>query len=191
MTDDRADRAFRLARSGDQEAFAEWMGMIEIPLRRSLQRYARAVDVEVVVQEALMRMWLVARDPARVLEGSNAPIKFAIRVARNVALEEVRRYRHELFVGLDELDHLPQGRVAPDPPDPALARAIKDCMESLPEQPRKALSGRVRDGGLPDREIAAALRMKINTFLQNVVRARRLLRKCLDRRGVRLGEILP
>lgn len=191
MTDDRADREFQLARSGDQEAFAEWMGMVESPLRRSLQRYARAVDVEVVVQEALMRMWLVARDPARVLEGSNAPIKFAIRVARNVALEEVRRYHHDRFVGLDELDHLPQGRVEPDPPDPALARAIRDCMESLPEQPRKALSGRVRDGGLPDREIAAALRMKINTFLQNVVRARRLLRECLDRRGVRLGEILP
>ena len=138
-----------------------------------------------------MRMWLVARDPARVLEGSHAPIKFAMRVARNVALEEIRRYRHERFVGLDALDNRPEGRVEPDPRDPALARAIQDCMESLPEQPRRALSGRVRDGGLPDREIAAALRMKINTFLQNVVRARRLLRECLDRRGVRLGEILP
>jgi DNA-directed RNA polymerase specialized sigma24 family protein len=145
----------------------------------------------VVVQEALLRMWLVARDPSRVLEGSNAPIKFAMRVARNVALEEVRRYRHERLVGLDGLDNLPEGRVEVDPPDPALARAIKDCIESLPEQPRKALSGRVHDGGLPDREIAAALRMKINTFLQNIVRARRLLRECLDRRGVRLGEVLP
>lgn len=58
---DLLEAAFRLARSGDREAFAEWMGMVEIPLRRSLSRFARAVDVEVVMQETLLRMWLVAR----------------------------------------------------------------------------------------------------------------------------------
>jgi len=31
--------------------------------------------------------------------------------------------------------------------------------------------------------------MKVNTFLQNIVRARRLLRDCLRRRGVPLEEI--
>ena len=87
--------AFRLARSGDTEAFARWMGKVEMPLRKSLHRFARAVDVEVVVQETLLRMWLVAWDPGRPLAGPDASLKFAFRVARNVALEEVRRNMDE------------------------------------------------------------------------------------------------
>ena len=43
------EEAFRLAKAGDMEAFARWMGKVELPLRRSLRRFARAVDVEVVV----------------------------------------------------------------------------------------------------------------------------------------------
>jgi len=190
MTDDRADVAFGRARLGDREAFAAWMGMVEIPLRRSLQRYARAVDVEIVVQETFLRMWLLAIDPNRTLAGDHAALKFAHRVARNVAQEEMRRYRQDRFVDLGVLDDLPEGRVEPDPPDPALGRAIADCLDRLPSQPRAALSARLHDGLRPDRELAARVRMKGNTFLQNIVRARRLLRACLEKRGVRLAEIL-
>jgi len=188
--EDRLEKLFQLARLGDRGAFAQWMGMVEIPLRRSLHRFSRAVDVEAVVQETLVRMWLVAGSPERVLEGSSASLKYAFAVARIVALEEMRRYRQERFVELDVLDNLPEGRINPDPPDPALARKIQDCMEGLPRQPREALWARVHDGRLPDRQLADALRMKANTFFQNIVRARRLLRKCLERRGVRLEEIL-
>ncbi len=194
MADDRKpnplDDAFRLARSGDMEAFARWMGMVEMPLRRSLRRFARAVDVEVVVQETLVRMWLVARDPDRTLTGPDASLRFAHRMARNVALEEVRRYRQERSVDLEELDKLPEGSFMPEPPDPALRRAIEDCIARLPGQPRIALTARTRARGEPDREIAERLRMKLNTFLQNVVRARRLLTDCLEKRGVRVAEIL-
>ena len=113
MTDedraDRLDESFLLARSGEPDAFAEWMGMVEIPLRRSLRRFARAVDVEVVVQETFVRMWLVANDPQRILEGRDASLKFAFRVARNVALEEIRRCRLDRFVDLGHAGR-PAGR---------------------------------------------------------------------------------
>ena len=194
MTDARReeglDQLFRLARLGEPDAFAEWMAMAEIPLRRSLRRFARAVDVEVVVQETLVRMWLVANDPRRILEGGNASLKFAFRVARNVALEEIRRYRHDRFVELDKLNDLPEASVEPEHCDPALGRAIARCIESLPAQPRSALKARIESDGLPDHQLAAGLRMKLNTFLQNIVRARRSLEKCLEERGVRLEEIL-
>jgi DNA-directed RNA polymerase specialized sigma24 family protein len=188
--EDRLEKLFQLARLGDRGAFAQWMGIIEIPLRRSLHRFARAVDVEAVVQETLVRMWLVAGDPQRMLEGSQASLKYAFAVGRIVALEEMRRYRQDRFVGLDVLENLPEGCINPDPPDPALARKLQDCMERLPRRPREALWARVHDGRLPDRQLADALRMKANTFFQNIVRARRLLRECLERRGVRLEEIL-
>ena len=38
----------------------------------------------------------------------------------------------------------------------------------------------------PDRSLAERVGMKLNTFLQNVTRARRLLADCLRRRGVDL-----
>jgi DNA-directed RNA polymerase specialized sigma24 family protein len=188
--EDRLEKLFQLARLGDRGAFAQWMGIVEIPLRRSLHRFARAVDVEAVVQETLLRMWLVAGDPQRVLEGSQVSLKYAFAVGRIVALEEMRRYRQDRFVGLDVLENLPEGRINPHPPDPALARKLQDCMERLPRRPREALWARVHDGRLPDRQLADALRMKANTFFQNIIRARRLLRECLERRGVRLEEIL-
>ncbi len=194
MTDedraDRADELFLLARSGEPDAFAEWMGMVEIPLRRSLRRFARAVDVEVVVQETLARMWLVANDPQRVLEGRDASLKFAFRVARNVALEETRRWRLDRFVDLEKLEDLPEGSIDPEPSDPALARAIDDCIKRLPDQPRSALAARLEGDCLPDRVLAEGLRMRLNTFLQNIVRARKSLEKCLEGRGVRLREVL-
>ncbi len=190
MTSDQVDGAFQRARLGDKSAFAEWMAMVEIPLRHSLGKFAHAIDVEVAVQETLMRMWLLAVDSGRVLEGPYASLKFAYRVARNVALEEMRRYRQERFIGLDALDGLPEGSVAPETPDPALVKLIKTCMDRLPRKPRHALSARLQNGMRPDRELAAGLRMQRNTFLQNIVRARRLLRACLERRGVRLAEIL-
>ncbi len=181
---------FRLARAGNQEAFAQWMATVEIPLRRSLRRFARAVDVEVVVQETLMRMWLLTVNSETVIEGENASLRFAYRVARNVAFEEIRRYRSERLIEMDGLDNLPEGRMEDPVPDPALARAIRECIDRLPSQPRKALSARVTDGTLPDRQLAEALSMKVNTFHQNIVRARRLLSDCLQRRGIRLKEIL-
>src|SRR6266516_4277521 len=123
---DQLEDAFRHSRSGDLEAFAEWVRMVEIPLRRSLRRFARAVDVEVVVQETLLRMWLLANDPQWVLEGDNASLKVAFRVARNVALEEIRRFRQDRFVNMNTLDSLPEGWVEPEVPEPALGQAIND-----------------------------------------------------------------
>jgi DNA-directed RNA polymerase specialized sigma24 family protein len=190
MAVDLLDMTFRRAREGDKEAFAAWMGMVEIPLRRSLGRFACAIDVEAALQETLIRMWLLATDPGRVLEGDHASLKFAYSVARYVALEEMRRYRQGRHVPLDTLDGLPEGSFTPAMPDPALTRLIKTCIERLPAAPRHALSSRLQNGARPDRELAAELRMRGNTFLQNIVRARKLLRACLERSGVRVAEVL-
>ena len=194
MTDpnpaNKLEAAFLRATFGNPDAFAEWMGMVEYPLRRSLARFARAVDVEVVVQETFMRMWLIAADRTKVLKGENASLKFALTVARNVAFEELRRTRLDRFVDLAELDQMPEGCLNPELPDPALRKAIAECVDRLPRQPRKALKTRVQGGHLPDRDLAQEANMKLNTFLQNIVRARKLLADCLEKRGVRLGEIL-
>jgi DNA-directed RNA polymerase specialized sigma24 family protein len=183
------DRAWVGSRRGDREAFARWLDLIEIPLRRSLRRYARAVDGEVVVQETFLRMWIRAVDDDRPLEGENASLRFALRVAANVAREEIRAARLDHLVPLEGMDDPPDPRAEPAP-DPGLRGVLGRCVERLPDRPRDALLARLRGRGEPDRDLAARVRMTTNTFLQNIVRARKLLARCLEEGGVRLAEVL-
>ena len=43
---------------------------------------------------------------------------------------------------------------------------------------------------LPDREIADYVNMTLNTFLQDIIRARKHVMACLERRGISLQEAL-
>jgi DNA-directed RNA polymerase specialized sigma24 family protein len=187
------ERLFAMAREGSPEAFAGWAAFVELPLRRSLRRFAMWVDAEVVVQETLLRMWIFATKPDRPLEGSGASLRFALKVARNVALEETRKNHPGRRVDVEDLDEDPSAAIDPCPPsDPALRRAIEECIERLPGQPRQSILARLEgDGAISDRDLAAGLRMKLNTFLQNIVRARKLLAACLEGRGVQLEGRTP
>jgi DNA-directed RNA polymerase specialized sigma24 family protein len=182
------DMLFALVRRGDQAAFGRWMGRVERPIRMSLARFACAVDVEAIVQETLLRMWVLATRHLRDLEGENASLRFAIGLARNLARSEARRMGRVRFLPPEDL---PEVAEEPPPvPDPGLAAAIRDCVGRLTGKLRVVLQARIERGALqPDRDLANQLNMKLNTFLQNVVRARQQMRKCLEGKGVPLGEI--
>jgi RNA polymerase sigma-70 factor (ECF subfamily) len=62
------------------------------------------------------------------------------------------------------------------------------CREKLPAQPARALDARVQSAGAePDAVLAMRLGMKLNTFLQNFTRARKLLADCLRARGIEIA----
>lgn len=184
------DRLFAAARAGNPEAFARWMGSVELPIRLGLRPYAGAIDVEAVMQEMFLRMWLLAQDAKRELTGENASLRFAIGVARNLARAEARRYRRERFLPPEDLPETP---VDPAPiSDPKLRQRIQECLKQLVGAPRRALEARLRLGDrLPDRAIAERAGMTKNTLLQNIVRARRQIAACLEKHDVRLNEVLP
>jgi len=76
-------------------------------------------------------------------------------------------------------------------PDPLLRSAIVECRDKLPPKPREALDARLASAGArADEELAEALGMRLNTFLQNFTRARQLLADCLRKRGIRIDEEL-
>ena len=181
-----ADPLFEMARRGDAGAFANWMALVEHPVRGSLRRFARAIDVESALQEAFLRMWIANQDRGRAFVGEDASLRFTLRVARNVALEEVRRAKLDHLVALDDLDPSSEPSIEPTPPaDPGLLRAIKDCVSRLRGKPREALLTRLARGHeQSDRDNAASLGMAVNTFLQNVVRARKLVAACLEGKGL-------
>lgn len=194
------DRLFARVCRGDTRAFEDWMSRVEPQLWRGLAPWARAVDAEGVVQETLLRMWVYAQDRGEALEGRNASLRFALGMARNVARNEARRLAREVLGtdgarGAEGKDG--RGVVEPpgsDPPlpDPFLRRLILACIEKLPERPREALRARIARGHLDDDQaLAAEVGMRKNTFLQNIVRARRHVAECLAENGAPLEEVLP
>jgi DNA-directed RNA polymerase specialized sigma24 family protein len=175
--------------AGDADAFGRWMAAAEPELRRGLRPFAAVVDCEAVLQESLLRVWQTA--PGVQPDGRpNALLRFAVRVSRNLAISEARRLR---VAHLDEaslaraLDDA-AGERAGEGPDPLLREAIARCRESLPEKPAAALTQRLgAGGGEPDEALAERLGMRLNTFLQNFTRARKLLAACLEARGITLA----
>src|SRR5208283_2336553 len=74
-------------RSGDARAFGAWLSAAEPSLRGGLRSFARQVDVEAVLQEALLRTWQVA--PRFEADGQpNGLVRLAQRIARNLAVSE-------------------------------------------------------------------------------------------------------
>jgi RNA polymerase sigma-70 factor (ECF subfamily) len=171
--------------AGDSRAFARWIAGAEAPMRGALRRFAAVVDVEAVLQEALLRTWQVA--PRLEQDGRpNGLLRSALRIARNLALDLARRHRADPTV-LVELDDESSPAVAPELPDPFLRELIAECKGKLPHQPAVALGLRLASaGGEPDATLAKRCRMQLNTFLQNVTRARRLLADCLRQKGASL-----
>jgi RNA polymerase sigma-70 factor (ECF subfamily) len=190
-TVDQEDALLVAIRAGDVAAFARWLARAEPRVRDSLRRFAARVDVEAVLQESLLRVWQVG--PRFVPDGRpEALLRLAVRIARNLAIDTLRRSRLEP-VGEDALERLAAADdIAPPPPDrwrdPLLAGAIADCRRQLPQKPAQALQARLdSEGSEPDERLAARLRMRRNTFVQNVIRARRFLADCLRRRGIDLA----
>ncbi len=180
------DQELVLIQSGDAQAFARWIGSVERTLRLSLRSFAATVDVEAVLQEALLRTWNVA--PRMEPDGKpNALFRMSLRIARNLAISEKRRTRP---TATDDavLDALEAETVAPT--DPLLWRRVSECHERLPEKPRQALTARITSAGAePDEVLAARLSMRLNTFLQNFTRARKLLVDCLRTMGIDIAEL--
>ena len=169
---------------GDTRAFGAWLAGAEPRVRDSLRSFARVIDVEAVLQETLLRVWQVA--PRFVPDGrANGLVRLAVRIGRNLAVSEVRRTRATPTEGDDLEAALAAAEGPSGPPDPMLRRAIGQCRDKLPAKPRQALDARLASaGGKADDDLAAALGMRLNTFLQNFTRARQLLADCLTRLGV-------
>ncbi|HZU96564.1 MAG TPA: sigma-70 family RNA polymerase sigma factor [Planctomycetota bacterium] len=184
MTED-LDVHLRAIQSGDARAFELWLVAAEPSLRRGLRSFARDVDVEAVLQEALLRTWQFA---VRLKPdgGPNGLVRLAQRIARNLAIDEARRVRAtptDPAVLAAALDESPRFDSAPS--DPRLHLQITRCREKLPARPKEALAARLQgEGGEPDATLAARLGMEKNAFLQNIARARKHLLACLKRAGI-------
>ena len=184
MTEPDLDLDLPAIAAGDSDAFGRWVAGAEPRVRRSLRAFAAQVDTEAVLQEALLRAWQCA--PRCTSDGRpNGLLRLCQRAARNLAIDALRRER----VAQAELEARAREAEASAwrPPDPMLRQLVARCRERLAGQPARALEARLQTGGAePDHALALRAGRRLNTFLQNVTRARRLLADCLRRAGIDL-----
>jgi RNA polymerase sigma-70 factor (ECF subfamily) len=183
------DEFLWLIAARDVDAFGEWVREAEPRIRANLRSFAPHVDVEAVVQETLQRIWEVA--PRLVADGRrNGLLPLAITIGRNLARSELRRRKVEEATIQRIEREMPPIREAPRG-DPWLRKRIMECLRRLPQQPRRALLARIGDAGAAvDSALAQGLGMSLNTFLQNIGRARKHVAECLRRHRVDLAREL-
>jgi len=111
--------------AGDAQAFGRWVAGAEVELRGSLRPFAKWVDTEMVLQEALLRVWQVA--PRFVRDGRpNGLLRLAVTTARNLARSEARRFRPE-STELDALERSLSSDAHADPAMPDRCCAGSSC----------------------------------------------------------------
>jgi len=130
---------------------------------------------EEVVQEALitaLTQWSFHGVPEN-------PAGWLFRVARNKALDQIRRqmtFREKVAAALHELPTDEQPSVDHDFEDDLLSMMLMCCHPALPEESRIALTLKTV-GGFSVEEIARAFLSQKATIAQRLVRAKRLIRE--------------
>lgn len=177
MAEEALVSALRRARGGAdvEEAF----GGLDAALRPRLLRYFRAAsfsreDAEDLVQKTLARVFQGiggVREEEKLLA-------WVFTVARNVRNTAFER-RPPRAVSLDEIPEPADAREMDDSAHDSREKeiqAIWRAIEALPPRQRQCLPLQVRDG-LSYEEIAATLRLSVNTVRNHLAAARESLRR--------------
>jgi len=161
-----------------------WMTAVEIPLRRSLRDFASVVDVESVMQDALMQMWVMAQGDERPsLSGENASIWLAIDRARNIARDEARRAGCEALLPTDGMPD-PDEILRPDQRSLELEEALYGCKHKQDHESLPTLRWRLELPGLPDATVTKYCGMPLHIFSRAVTGATRRVAHCLEHQGI-------
>ena len=157
---------------------------IEASLRPRLTGYFRAhyfspEDAEDLVQKTFARVYLGVGQ----LEREEKFLAWLFVIARNVrctALSEQQRDRQMVSGGIELAEEIADPRPESWSTDQHLEQqrldAVRAAVEALPAQQRQCLLLRVRDE-LPYTEIAAVLRLSVNTVRNHLAEAKKNLRR--------------
>jgi len=180
-------RLARMAIKGDQQAFAELVGLYQDKLYHMAYRMLNnRQEAEDVVQEAFLRVY-------NNLERYDENMKFSTwiyRIATNLCIDRLRKRRPSYsldaesseFEGLDGYAMIPSDNRTPESETllSETQRIIHQAMETLPPKYKTVMVLRYLHE-LSLQEIGDALGMPVTTVKTRVHRGREFLRKKLER----------
>jgi RNA polymerase sigma-70 factor (ECF subfamily) len=176
--DDEALAAWLMAvAGGDREALAILYGQTSSRLLGVLVRLLRRREVaEEVLHDVYLRVWERARhfDIAR-----GSPMGWLTVMARNAALDHLRRHRREV-VGVEALEDVGEDAATPDlGAASATRRLLQACLDRLEPEPRRCVV-LAYQAGLSYDQLAASLGRPVGTVKSWVRRSLMRLRQCLE-----------
>ncbi|NNJ75943.1 MAG: sigma-70 family RNA polymerase sigma factor [Anderseniella sp.] len=161
--------------AGNETAFATLVDRhYSLVFRLSARVLGNAADAEDVTQEAFVKLW---RNPP-VLRNQAALKSWLVRVARNLAIDRLRRARN---TSDSELDLLVDTSTAPDGHlrHGQAADEVSAALAQLPERQRTALQLTYFEA-LGNQETASIMEISVEAVESLLSRARRSLRTLLN-----------
>ncbi|MBP1757946.1 MAG: polymerase subunit sigma [Firmicutes bacterium] len=180
----------KLAREGDQDAFAQLVQLYQRPIYNlAFRMTGNPEDAEELTQTAFLNAW---RGLGRFQEDATF-FTWLYRLATNACIDflrhEKRRFTVLQTVSLDDEErqtaaYLPDYKNAPE--ERALQRDLHEtlskAMQALSHEHREILIQREIDG-LSYQEIAELLDLELGTVKSRIARARLALRRILEAQG--------
>lgn len=192
MADDKPDFDALMCRikDGDRQAFATLVQSAQIPLRSFLALRLMSLDHLDDVEQAT---WVTCyQNRAKYIPGGNA-LAWIMGIARNLArqhLRQIYRHQHQDDEVLAVLFEESLGNTAPQvEPDTAVIQRevreqVQDCLSGLAPASRQLIVARYfADKSVS--EIAEDLGRSANWVSVTLMRVRKSLSACLERKGVR------
>lgn len=170
--------------SGDERAFAELLDRyLDTVYAFALRLVGSRDDAEDIAQETFLKAW---KSLARFRKGANFKT-WLLAIARNTAIDRLRKKRHLLFTELtreddDDFEHSVRDDtpLAPVLYDERLAaETLEEAVGKLPPHYREIVILRYREG-LTLEESAHVLKVPLNTAKSRDRRAQIALRKLIE-----------
>lgn len=166
--------------AGDRAAFGRLYAATAAKLFGIVLRISRdRALAEDVLQDTFVRVW---RNAARYEPDSGRPITWMAAIARNAAIDALRRRRaHDVRVVAD-VEEDAAGEIADDRAlavDPADREALRTCLGRLEEQQRQCVLLAYQDGCSRE-ELAERFGRPVGTIKTWLHRALARLKECLD-----------
>jgi RNA polymerase sigma-70 factor (ECF subfamily) len=172
------------ARVSEQDERRAWFRREILPLEGELRAYIRRLTGDPASAEDLLHdvfARIIAADSWREVD---SPAGFAIRTARNVVYDQLRRQK---VVAIDFVADVGALGLADDAADPETALVARDelkrlraIVEALPTQQRRVFTLR-KVYGLAPAEIAERLGLSVSTVEKHLVKAVRACAEALAR----------
>ncbi len=177
-----------MERAADDAARRAWFRREILPLEGELRAYIRSLvrngaQTDDLLHDAFAK--IIATEGWRQVD---SPAGFAMRIARNVVYDTLRRQKVVAIDYVADLGVLGLADASPSPEASALARdelrLLRTVVEGLPTQCRRVFTLR-KVYGLSPQEIADRLGLSVSTVEKHLVKAIRLCSEGLRREAPR------
>lgn len=163
--------------TGDREAFRQLYQNTD----RTVYSFILSIvknpsDAEEILQETYLKVWTSASGYV----GQGKPLAWIFTIARNLCYMRFRDRKHEVDVGLDDLNQTEMGELCRQIENVADRMALMAALEILKEDERQIVILHA-SAGMKHREIAASLQMPLATVLSKYRRAMKKLEEYLGR----------